>query len=163
MKKFAFQAVFLIIIIFGGLAIYTSQITNLPFITTPRSTKVEEVIINNVKINVEVADTQEKRSRGLSGRDTLASNSGMLFIFKTEDKYPFWMKGLSFPLDFIWIKNDTIVDLSSDVPPPIPNQTDQSLSIYSSKVPINKVLEVPAGTIVNLNIKVGDKIQVIKK
>lgn len=163
MKKFIFQAVFLIIIIFGGLAIYTSQITNLPFITAPKTTKVEALIINNSKINIEVADTQEKRSKGLGGRDSLASSSGMLFIFQKEDKYPFWMKGLNFPLDFIWIKQDTVLDLLSDVPPPVPNQTDQSLPIYSSKVPINKVLEVPAGTIVNLNIKVGDKIKLIEK
>lgn len=161
MKKFVFQAIFLIIVIFLGLAIYSSKITNIPFIPVTQEEKKEVIIINNSRINVEVADNQEKRTLGLSGRDSLASNSGMLFVFPKEDKYPFWMKGLKFSLDFIWIRKSTVVDLLNNVPTPQPGQTDQSLPIYSSRVPVDSVLEVSGGTIERLNIKIGDKVQVV--
>lgn len=160
MKKFAFQSIALMILIFLGLAFYTSKIPFVPFL--PQTTSKTVVVIGNGKINAEIADTQEKRNKGLSGRDNIASDSGMLFIFNKQDKYPFWMKGLNFSLDFIWIKGDFVVDFLQNVPKPLPNQTDQSLTIYASKMPIDKVLEVPAGTINLLDIKIGDKIKIEK-
>lgn len=163
MKKFVIQSVFLIIVFFVALAVYTSKITTIPFVPIPQTVKTEALIINNNRINIEVADAQEKRNKGLSGRESLASDSGMLFVFPKEDKYTFWMKGVNFPIDFIWIKDDRVVDLLPKVPPAASNQDDQSLPRYSSKEPINKVLEVNAGTIERLNIKVGDKIQVVNQ
>ncbi len=150
----------LMIIIFFGLALYTSKIPFVPFLPQPAATAI--VVIGANKLNVEVADTQEKRNKGLSGRESLASDSGMLFTFPKQDKYPFWMKGLKFPLDFIWIKGEYVVDFLQNIQPPATNQSDQSLPIYASKEPIDKVLEVSAGTIERLNIKVGDKVQIIK-
>ncbi len=88
----------------------------------------------------------------------MASDEGMLFVFPKLDKYPFWMKGLTYPLDFIWIRGDKIVDLLPNIQPPAPGQTDTSLPIYQSKEDIDKVLEVAAGTVQRLNIKVGDTI-----
>lgn len=84
----------------------------------------------------------------------------MLFIFPKEDKYPFWMKGVSFPLDFIWIKGDQVVDLLENVSPPRVNQKDIDLPIYVPKESIDRILEVNAGTIARLNIKVGDTIKI---
>src|SRR4030042_2564613 len=62
--------------------------------------------INGQKIFVEIADTPEKRSQGLSGRDNLSQNQGMLFIFNQPAIPSFWMKDMNFPLDFIWINNN---------------------------------------------------------
>lgn len=160
MKKFAFQAIALLIIIFFGLALYASKIPSIPFLPQPTTTAT--VVIGEGKLNVEIADTQEKRNKGLSDRESLASDSGMLFIFPKQDKYPFWMKGLKYPLDFIWIKGEYVVDFLQNIRPPSLGQADQSLTIYTAKIPIDKVLEVPAGTIDRLNIKVGDKVQIIK-
>ena len=95
----------------------------------------------------------------MGGRESLASDSGMLFVFDRVDKHVFWMKGLSFALDFVWIKDDKVVDVSENIPPPESGQTDESLPIYTSKVEFNKVLEVNAGTVKKLNIKVGDTIK----
>ena len=71
------------------------------------------------------------------------------------------MKGLSFPLDFIWIREDKVVDLLHRVQPPTPGQPDESLPIYQSEEEVDKVLEVPAGTIQGLNIKVGDTVKIL--
>lgn len=160
MKKFLIQFVLLIIVIFGALYIYKAQSVNLPFI--PQGPKLEQVIIGNVKINVEIAGTQEKRNKGLGGRESLASDSGMLFVFERVDKYPFWMKGLKFPLDFIWIRDNKIIDITENVSAPVSGQKDADLPIYTSKEPIDKVLEVNGGFVKLHNIKIGDEIKLIQ-
>ena len=119
----------------------------------------KELVINDQKLKVEIADTQDKRSKGLGGRESLATDSGMLFIFPKPDKYPFWMKGLKFPLDFIYIREDKVIDFLPNIQPPSAGATDESLPIYLPREEVDKVLEVASGTIEKLNIKVGDKIQ----
>ncbi len=162
MKKFIVQFVFLIIVI--GIALVFFGPTGggknfeIPFI--PQRTTLQTLEIGANKIQVEVADTQGERSKGLGGRQNLAQDQGMLFIFDHPDKYPFWMKGLSFSLDFIWIKGNLVVDILPNVPPPVEGQADSSLPIYQPKVEIDKVLEVNAGTAQRLNIKVGDTISI---
>lgn len=160
MKKFIIEAVLLIIVIAVALFIYLqgSNITNLPF--APQPAVYKQLDINNNTFKVEIADTKAKRNQGLGGRQSLAPNEGMLFIFDTPGKPPFWMKGLSFPLDFIWIKGDTVVDLTINVQPPASGQSDSSLPIYQPKEDIDKVLEVNGGTIQRLNIKAGDTINI---
>lgn len=160
MKKFVLQSILLIVVIAAGLFIYQQgpNISNLPFI--PQQPVFKELSINNNKLKVEIANTKAKRSQGLGGRQSIASGEGMLFIFDKVDKYPFWMKGLTFPLDFVWIRGDKVIDLSENVQSPAPGQTDASLPIYQSKEPIDKVLEVNAETIQRLNIQVGDRIAI---
>lgn len=159
MKKFIIQVILLIVVIGAGFFLFGTggNIPNLPFL--PQQTAATKLQINGVELNVELADTQAKRSKGLGGRQLLATDEGMLFVFDKPDKYPFWMKGLSFPLDFVWIRGDKVVDVLPSIQPPAPNQTDASLPIYQPKEDVDKVLEVSAGTIQRLNIKVGDIIK----
>lgn len=112
-----------------------------------------QVIINNHTFNVDLAVTNQEKQLGLGKRDSLASNSGMLFVYDRPDRYTFWMKDMNFPLDFVWINGVTVVDLTSDVKPVSPGQP---LSIYSPKTPVDKVLEVNTGTIKRDGISVGN-------
>lgn len=161
MKKFIIQAIILLIVIFGALAISTSRIPTGSLL--PQPPKYGEVLINNNQITVEVADTQQKRTKGLGGRETLASDSGMLFIFDESKKYSFWMKGLKFPLDFIWIRGNEVVDILENIPPPSPGQPDKELPVYQSNQPIEMVLEVNAGYVSSHGIQVGDKVSIVIK
>ena len=52
---------------------------------------------------VEIADNDEERVRGLSLREPIEANRGMLFIFDVSGNYSFWMKDMLFALDIIWI------------------------------------------------------------
>lgn len=158
MKKFLIQFILLMIVIFLALAIFTGKIPSIPFL--PQQAKFGVITINEAKLKVEIADTQPKRSKGLGGRISLAEGEGMLFVFPKEDKYPFWMKGVSFPLDFIWIKGDRVADLLENVSPAQAGQKDADLPIYVPKEPIDKMLEVPAGTVARLNLKVGDSVKI---
>lgn len=118
---------------------------------------VREIKVGNTVIKVEVADTPEKRTKGLSGRNSLDQDSGMLFTFDSKGTLPvFWMKDMQFSLDFIWISKGKIVQIDKKVPPPGGNITDNQLPRYSPSTPVNYVLEVNAGFADKNNIKVGD-------
>lgn len=116
------------------------------------------IIINGNSIQVEIADNDALRTQGLSGRKSLATNSGMLFIYPRAGIYSFWMKEMQFPLDFIWISGDTVADLMKDVPAPETNDL-LVLPTYQSNTPVDKALELNAGSIDRLTIKIGDKIK----
>ena len=120
---------------------------------------IRYVVINAQKIKVEVVDTVELRNKGLSDRQSLPNGNGMLFLFEKPDIYAFWMKDMYFPLDMIWINGDKIVDISENVPPPPSNSFSSELPIYQPKLPADKVLEINAGIVEKLKIKVEDKIE----
>lgn len=164
MKKFWFQLIALLIVIFGTLyfTFKTNFFTPSPNPNQPAPSEKIIQIIDKAQVNVEIADTKEKRTKGLASRDSLATDSGMLFVFEKADLYRFWMKGLKFPLDFIWISSMRVVDILTNVDPPATNLPDETLPRYAPVVPIDMVLEVNAGFVESHNIRVGDKIEFIK-
>ena len=129
-----------------------SWFSNLVNPTTPTLT------INSTTIKIEIADNDFKRARGLSGRKSLPANTGMLFTYDKPDKYTFWMKDMKFALDFIWIYNGQIVDLTQNVPSP--DQTNNLPQIITPSSPVNAVLEVPAGFIAKHQLQIGNKVNI---
>src|ERR671921_2143509 len=76
------------------------------------------VQIKGLKINVSLAETPEQQAKGLSIKNTLNENEGMLFIFDTPKEYSFWMKDMKFPIDIIWISSDNkIVHIEKNLQP----------------------------------------------
>lgn len=117
------------------------------------------VLVGGQEIKVDIADNMLTRERGLSGREKLEENEGMLFIFSYATVQSFWMKDMNFPLDMIWIMDDTIVGITENVPPPS-KDNPFNLPSYPSPQSVNKVLEVNAGTSARLGLKTGDKVQI---
>ncbi len=157
MKKFSIQVGLLIMIILAALyATFNPQVMgNLTFLPTPA--KTQQIKIDDTAINADVADTPAARQAGLSGRQSLDPNSGMLFVFQDPKIYQFWMKGMHFSLDFIFIRSGKVVDILSNVPfPADPNATD--LPVYAPTIPIDMMLEVNAGFANAHNIKIGDTV-----
>ena len=112
--------------------------------------------IGNTLIKVEIADSQIERSVGLSNRENLSPDHGMLFNFPQPGLHQFWMKDMIFPLDFIWINGDRVVGLTPDVLPP--SATSGQPLIILPDVPVSQVLEVNAGFIATHGIKVNDNV-----
>ena len=109
------------------------------------------IYINKIAITIEIADEPNEQSRGLSGRDSLEENGGMLFVFPESEKYSFWMKEMRFSLDLIWIdENKIITDITKNVSP------DTFPATFSPSSPVKYVLEVNAGWSDRHNIKVGN-------
>ncbi len=117
----------------------------------------EKAIINGHTFHLMLAITEGEKEKGLGYRDSLAADGGMLFVFDHPDRYEFWMKGMRFPLDFIWINGNKVADLSRNIPQPV-NETAQPVRL-SPSVPADKVLEVNAGTIDRVGIKAGDLVE----
>jgi uncharacterized membrane protein (UPF0127 family) len=110
----------------------------------PWSTEVAQLSIGGLSIQAELADTPELRSRGLGYRDGLEPGTGMLFNFFEPSVHTFWMKGMRFCLDIIWIENGRIIGAAENACPE-PGVSDEDLTRYPSGVPVTYVLEVEAG------------------
>ncbi len=86
-------------------------------------------------------------------------DEGMLFIFPSEGQHSFWMGGMLFPLDFIWISSDrTVVDITVDVPSPEPGVPDGELPRYRPDQAVLYVLEVNAGVVREAGVQIGDTV-----
>jgi len=140
-------AVFIIVAILG---VAYSFITN--------KNKVTSVKIGENFFNVEVAETAGQQAKGLSYRDSLEENSGMYFRFEKENDYGFWMMGMRFPLDIIWIKNNKVIGIEKNIPSPISGTPENTLTIYKPPEAITEVLEINAGLCDKLGINIGDEV-----
>lgn len=114
--------------------------------------------IGEKNYQVEVVDTPEKREKGLSGTDQVPEQ-GMLFVFDQKDIQHFWMKDMKYDLDFIWMADDKVIDITENVPHPGPETVLADLPVYSPKQPASMMLEVPAGFVKQEEIHVGDVVR----
>lgn len=112
------------------------------------------VMINEGKIKVEIAKTYEEKYNGLSNRENLCENCGMLFIFNEKNKQKFVMRDMNFPLDIIWINDNEIIKIDKNLQP----EGSNPINLYNSEAPVNYVLEVNVGFSDKYNIRAGNKI-----
>ena len=126
---------------------------------TANAAKVFEVknyvVIGETKLNVQVADSESERERGLSGKSSLNPGTGLLFVFDETGAHGIWMKDMLFPIDIIWIAdNMQVIHLEENVSP------DSFPTVFRSERFARFVLEVPAGFISEEGIKSGDLLTV---
>ncbi|HCM43539.1 TPA: hypothetical protein DIS55_01130 [Candidatus Kaiserbacteria bacterium] len=120
----------------------------------PASKEVSFAKIGDQTVRVTVADTPESRERGLSGRDGLASDEGMLFVFQNDGYHTFWMKDMLFSIDIIWLSHEgTVVDIAKDVSP------DTFPMSFSPRAFARYVLELPARFVEEYTIQIGDEVR----
>ena len=113
------------------------------------------VRIAQIVIPVEVARSSTEVQKGLSGRETLPENAGMLFVFERPARYRFWMPDMHFPLDIIWINKGHVAGIEKNIPP----LADKKQPIfYTPQEPVRFVLETNAGFAKKNNIQVGDPV-----
>jgi hypothetical protein len=106
-----------------------------------------------IRVNVEIANTPEKRSLGLMYRRDLPEQHGMLFLFPREEPLSFWMKNTPLPLDIIFINTThTIVSIAQ-------NTTPFSQKPLPSGRPAQFVLEVNGGFCQRHSVTVGDQVE----
>jgi uncharacterized protein len=122
-----------------------------------RSTAERVVQVGEAEVVADIADDTESRQRGLSGRASLDENEGMLFLL-ANDSPSFWMKGMRFAIDIVWIRGSRVVDVTADVPPP--RGSNAPLSTYSPDRPADRALEVSAGWAADHGIRRGDVVRV---
>lgn len=115
--------------------------------------KTQRVKIGSHTFTLEVADTFALRELGLGVRKQMGQYDGMIFVFDKPDRYGFWMKDTFFGLDLLWIdENLKIVSKEERVLPESYPKVfyPTSKSLYT--------IELSAGTLEKLQIKIGDPI-----
>ena len=115
----------------------------------------EKIKIGKTIVRVQVRDTMAGRGQGLSGVERLEKDEGMLFVFPVEGRHSFWMKDMKFDLDFVWIKDDKVVEITEGVS--APKQGERPVSVRPEGQ-VNKVLEVNSGWVGRHAIEVEDKV-----
>jgi len=101
---------------------------------------------------VEVAATVVARERGLSGHERLASDAGMWFVLPEVGWTGFWMRGMRFPIDLIWVNQERRVVGAGT----LPVCRSEPCPIAYPAAPAAYVLEVGAG---RFSGKVGDEVE----
>ncbi len=115
--------------------------------------------IADTYVHAEVANTNSKRAKGLSGRSGLEEGEGLLLLFERRQSHGIWMKEMTFPIDIIWLDEGKVVDIAPDVSPPDdPTVSSSKLKRYFPRVPALAVLEVPAGFATKHEWKIGDTV-----
>jgi len=111
-----------------------------------------------VTILAELADTTEKRARGLMFRDSLPKDRGMLFTFPEPQPWTFWMKNTRIALDIIWIDaTKKVIHIERNVPGCL--RLDDSCPNYQPNGNALYVLEVGAGIADGLQLDRGTKLK----
>ena len=121
------------------------------------STYDTKISVVSRDVYVEIVSDPASITKGLSGRKDIGKNQGMLFDSGYENTYPaFWMKDMKFAIDIIWIDDGRVVHIDEHVQPPTPGTADFEIPKYRPPVPVDHVLEVPAGFSNQNSIAVGD-------
>ena len=118
---------------------------SLPQVAPPTFLQTAEIMVGGVPLTVELAYLPADTSLGLGYREGLAPGTGMLFLFEEPAPRSFWMRGMQFCIDIIWIENGVIQGAAESVCPEPAGTADADLTSYVSPVPVTYVLEVPAG------------------
>jgi uncharacterized membrane protein (UPF0127 family) len=118
-----------------------------------RPAGVRQIEFGGVILSVEIVTTPADQERGLSFRDSIPTDHGMLFVFQSEGMWGFWMKGMRFPLDIVWFDSQKrVVFMEQNLAPCTP----QSCPPYTPPVNTMYVLEVNAGFVQAHNVALGD-------
>lgn len=95
-------------------------------------------------LKVEVVNTPASITQGLGERTSLDTD-GMLFVFSQPTQPIFWMKGMLFPIDIIWMKDGKVVGIEKNVQPPAPGTADSQLERLPAPQLVDMVLETQPG------------------
>ncbi len=145
----------------GSLAPETSPTPSLTPESAPRPER-PSVVVGEAVFQVELAVTPAERQQGLSGHEPLAPREGMLFVYGEPRVLSFWMRGMLFPLDFVWIGPEcTVVDITPEVPIPSPGATLGGLPTYSPSSPASYNLEIGAGEAARGGLAVGAPVRFV--
>lgn len=110
------------------------------------------LVIGESKIKILLADTEEERILGLSGKQKLNEDQGMLFSFPESGHHGIWMKDMLFSIDIIWLDAKfQVIDYVEGVQP------ESYPHIFKPKQLAKYVLEVNSGFIESNGIKIEDQ------
>ena len=109
--------------------------------------------IGDEVFQLEIADTDEARQRGLMYRQSMARDHGMIFVFPTDQPRAFWMRNTLIPLDIIYVNGAGKV---VSIKPGVPLQEEPTIP---SDLPMKYAIELNGGAAARAGVKVGDPLE----
>ena len=112
--------------------------------------------IKGKPFTLEIADTDDKRERGLMFRKSMAADHGMIFVFEVADSYRFWMKNTWIPLDIVFLDaGGKVIEVEA-------RKAKDETSMGPDE-PAKYVIELNAGTAETIGLTKGDRIDIPEK
>jgi uncharacterized membrane protein (UPF0127 family) len=143
-RRIAIVVMLAVAIVFGGSLGQSDSCQ-----TTYRSDVM--LTINSGSFIAERVSSPTERSRGLSGRACIPSDTAMLFEFEQPEPHGIWMKSMRFPIDILWLDTDKrIVHIERAVEP------STYPEVFRPSTPALYVIETQSGA--TLGITVGDSV-----
>lgn len=134
----------------GGIMVVVLAVAIAFMVSTFRPTVSVE--IGDGVFNLVIAKDEPSRVTGLSGVEKLNPTEGLLMAFASDDTWEIWMKDMKFPLDIIWIDSKKeIVYIVKNADPAL-----STSKIFRPTTDARYVIELPAGSVKDYNINVGD-------
>ena len=139
-------------------------------LTIPADSKLAEVKfprgtikIDSKILDVQIAETDAQRVRGLMFQNELPYDQGMIFVFSEEQVVPIWMLNMQFPLDIIWFDtNGNVIHIEKNVPPCKSALETATCTVQNADNKKAKyVLEVTSGFTDKFQITEKSKMQII--
>lgn len=125
-----------------------------------------EIEIKGERYLLEMALDEPTRRRGLSGRASIAPGKGMIFAHPRQEVLGYWMWECLVDMDMIYLDRDGLVTATHRMkqePPRRPNESElayqRRLPRYSSMRPAMFAIELPAGSLDRLDLRVGERIE----
>ena len=110
-----------------------------------------KTVIGGLSYQLEVVETPTARQIGLSARDFLPADHGMLFVFDDTSYHGIWMKDMNFAIDIIWLDaNGVVVDLATQVAP------ESYPRVWRAQEASKFVIELNAGEVERANLMIGE-------
>ena len=115
-----------------------------------------EIKIKNHIVTAKVVSSPEEQARGLMFKSSIADDEAMLFVYRSDEIYSFWMKNTKFALDIIWFDaGKKAVYIKENFSP----CTEEPCWIETPPRKARYVLEVKSGTVKKIAFKLGDQIE----
>lgn len=127
--------------------------------TPPAARTRAEITVGETPLTVELALTSPEQQLGLGYRNGLDDGTGMLFVFPEPSNRVFWMKGMRFCLDIVWVVNGEIVGAAENACPDPEGTADADRQRFASPAPVTHVLEVSAGWLAEHGYGMGTEIE----
>lgn len=161
-QRVAFVSILIVLLVLVMGPLYTHFINKIIPDSSPQSDfslKTNNYIAKTVSFGqtsfyVKLADTDAKRTQGLSNIRSMNANEGLMFVFPTPTKPSFWMKDMHFALDFVCARDGKVVDVLENFTP------DTYPETYTPKENVDTCIELRAGSIERAGIVLGDLVSI---
>ncbi|CAI9831421.1 MAG: DUF192 domain-containing protein [Nitrosopumilus sp.] len=146
-------------VVVGAVGLYTAPgDAKLKSVEFPRGL----IKVDGTAFQVQVADTDARRVRGLMFQDALPYDEGMLFVFGSPGNHGIWMSNMQFAIDVVWFSADgRAVAVSEGVQPCTTVVELVSCVTHEPGIDALYVLEATAGFVEMHGIEVGSVLEII--